>query len=378
MNDPISTTATYQVPLNGEGTYTAELTLVDDAGALVTATASTTLQANRAPTGLTIAADPAVVLRAGVTVASKLTVTAVDPDSDGELRYQWEFVTIPPGAQSSELTGTGARVASFAPSRPGVVSGASDYVIKVTVTDAQGLTASTTISQRPKYLKALTPSGNCDVYLSLVDGSEMVQPYPGAGFAIDRTEVSNRQYGAYRGVVSGIAAPLSTASGFQSELQPVLVSTYEEARKYAEWAGKQIPTEAEWLSAAWGTAVSNVDAVPPSAYPWGNESPGPDPLRAHYSTEALPRTVTTEVSSTGLYLLGRTATGIWHLAGNAAEWTETAVSGRRCVRGGSYLDGPLYLQNSIYGRLPVTEPVGASRPSIGFRCKIVNPSSVAR
>ncbi|MBI4870727.1 MAG: SUMF1/EgtB/PvdO family nonheme iron enzyme [Candidatus Riflebacteria bacterium] len=380
IKDPTSTTATYDVALHAEGIYTAELTLVDDAGSLVTATGSSTLQANRAPTGLTITADPAVVYRTGVTGPSKLTVTAVDPDSDGELRYQWELVTKPQGAQSGELSNAGARVASFAPSRPGVVSGANDYVIKVTVTDAQGLAASTTISERPKYLKAQAPAGNCNVYLSLVDGSEMVQPYAGAPFVIDRTEVSNVQYGQ-----SGAADWVSrVAAGFSGGSQPVLVATFAEAAAYAAWAGKWIPSEVEWLAAAWGLPAASASDIPPRAYPWGNESPGPTPgfpdgpWRAHYMASPgheVTAEVTGENGGGVQYSLGRTpGTLIWHLAGNAAEWTATTGgTGARLVRGGCHLDAGVQLQNAVHTRLWVTEPAANGK---GFRCVLADPEAV--
>jgi iron(II)-dependent oxidoreductase len=90
---------------------------------------------------------------------------------------------------------------------------------------------------------------------------------------------------------------------------PVYVSLAE-ANAYAKWAGKSLPTEAEWQRAAYATPQGDE-----RAYPWGNEAPvhsfgnfdfaswSPAPVNA------FPR--------------GQSAFGVHGMLGNGWEWTST-------------------------------------------------------
>ena len=90
---------------------------------------------------------------------------------------------------------------------------------------------------------------------------------------------------------------------------PVFVS-HEEASAYARWAGKQLPSEAEWHRAACGTR-SGLER----AYPWGSAPP-----TAQHGNFDFRRWDATPV---GAFPAGSSDFGVADLMGNGWEWTRT-------------------------------------------------------
>ena len=123
-------------------------------------------------------------------------------------------------------------------------------------------------------------------------------------FYMDVTEVTLGQFERYRKALKEekgrnvVAEPANVSSPHQ---EPVLGVSLTQAQFYARWAGKEIPTEAEWERAARGEGAFD--------HPWGNG-------RAIWKH---PRT-RDEIDPVKSFRTDLSPFGIYDLAGNAREW----------------------------------------------------------
>jgi len=191
-------------------------------------------------------------------------------------------------------------------------------------------------------------------------------------FFLDKCEVTNRQYKEFIKATGHPQPPFFRDSILGLPDHPVVGVSYSDAQSFAYWAGKRLPTEAEWEYAARG-GLKGKD------FPWGNEPPaGRCNFAPHGDKEADGYAFTSPV--------GRFAAnkyGLYDMAGNAWEWCqdfydtlyyraspETNPAGpdsgyTRVLRGGSWLSiNPKHLKCS--SRLEL-KPYVLDR-YYGFRC----------
>lgn len=167
---------------------------------------------------------------------------------------------------------------------------------------------------------------------------------------IDKLPVTNRRYGAFL-KATGHPDPLFWLDRKWNEPeQPVVGVSFRDALAYASWAGKRLPTEAEWERAARGTDER--------IWPWGNEFG-----RQHCNSQEFGAHRTTPV---GMFPTGASPVGALDMAGNVWELTESDWEGfGKAIRGGSYKNGAAYCRCTCRWGM---DPDLKGSTWLGFRC----------
>lgn len=191
-------------------------------------------------------------------------------------------------------------------------------------------------------------------------------------YAMDLYEVTVGRYAMFLRK-TGRTPPLfwDTADLNEHADRPVIGVDWEDADAYCRWAGKRLPTEAEWERAARGTDERR--------YPWGNHTPTTElanyaiGARFSYSQTLMP---------VGHYEQGTSPYGMYDMAGNVWEWVQDwyganyyEVSEKqnprgpdegqfKVLRGGSWSELPKYLLT--YGRFKLSP--NTKNSYTGFRC----------
>ncbi len=186
------------------------------------------------------------------------------------------------------------------------------------------------------------------------------QPVNLPRFYIDEFEVTNRQFGVFLQATGyrptsgknflqhweGASRPPQWSLDF-----PVVWVSPEDGEAYCRWRGGRLPTDQEWEKAARG--------VDGRIFPWGNEFP-----------EATPPNVGSgKLEPVGNRPGDQSPYGVFDLAGNAAEFTDSVVSFENhavhTLRGGSYRGST---GNALTFVRFLGVPPDDRQESVSFRC----------
>lgn len=151
---------------------------------------------------------------------------------------------------------------------------------------------------------------------------------------------------------------------------PALYVTWAEASDFCRTYGKRLPSEAEWEKAARGDKGN--------LFPWGEQPPASGlAMFGQYHVHEIPIVTSVENGKEG-----QSPYGLYHMAGNAAEWVDDwfgidyyatmpdrnphgVKQGRyKVVRGGSWKSAPTLLRTATRSGASPEQRAA----TIGFRC----------
>jgi formylglycine-generating enzyme len=239
------------------------------------------------------------------------------------------------------------------------------------------------------------------LFLAAISGIAWAQPdemQPIRGFAIDKTEVSIEQFARFAQATGFVSSAEKAGGGSTYEggwvqrkgwswrapfglpangKEPAVHITYPEAKAYCQWAGKRLPTDAEWLEAAY----TERRASPPAGFATGQSYPyptGSSPQGANclgdcgsVNTPAPYAAPTITSRGKGHALTGSTRAGVnglFEMGANAWEWTSNESVGgtesARPTRGGSWWYGAAQMHRDHLQ----TKPADTAVVYVGFRC----------
>jgi sulfatase modifying factor 1 len=253
-------------------------------------------------------------------------------------------------------------------------------------------------------------------YLTLSERAVNADDYPGANpellvpasvvFRQPRTRVDLRNHFNWWAYVPGASwrhprGPGSDLTGLDDH--PVVHVGYEDAAAYARWAGRELPTEAEWERAARG----GLEAM---EFVWGNELTPNGQRMCNFWQGEFPVQKTNVDGhdwTTPVGSFPRNGFGLFDMAGNVWEWTSdwfearhrvpsagccggvknprggvreksydpcqpTTFIARKVMKGGSFLCAPNYCKR-YRPAARMAQPIDTATCHLGFRCVLRAP-----
>jgi formylglycine-generating enzyme required for sulfatase activity len=192
--------------------------------------------------------------------------------------------------------------------------------------------------------------------LNRTRGAELVQVPSGwiktpwgwrwsGAFLLDVRPVTNHEYAQYIEATGARRPHWIHRPGFGEPEQPVVGVTLAEARAFARWAGKRLPTSLEWFRAVTGGGRQR--------FPWGDDEPHVGHAHFGRGPSGAPAPVTVEDTRAA----GRGPYGHRELLGNVWEWCNDGAA-----RGG-------FWGSESLDRDACLEPSEATvSGGLGFRC----------
>ncbi len=226
--------------------------------------------------------------------------------------------------------------------------------------------------------------------VSLAADSKRVDMQVLEGLAIDKTEVTVEQFALYA-KNTGIVTKAEEGGGLVYEggwlrkdgwnwrtpygtkakaNEPAVHITFDEASAYCNWAGKRLPTEREWVEAAY--TERRIDPQPPFEtgktypYPTGITPDGANCLDDCGPTTAIDYSsvLTRGVGHAPVATTKPGVNGLYDMGANVWEWVRSGDGSSQGTLGGSWWYGKTQMRNGHRA----TKPRDMAVVYIGFRC----------
>jgi formylglycine-generating enzyme required for sulfatase activity len=245
--------------------------------------------------------------------------------------------------------------------------------------ESRNRNAAPPVQAQPESQAPAAPSAVLKDMIKIPEGDYLIGSLPGrspfenefprhrvhlSAFFIDRYEVTNEEYKKFCDATGHAYPSYFAGKDFPAEKgsKPVVMVSWTDAEAYAKWAGKRLPSEAEWEAAAAGLSGKT--------WPWGN-SWIPNEANTRESGED-------ESADVGSHSLDVSEFGVLDMAGNVSEWTQDwyqPYPGNlrkekeygelfRVLRGGSSKASKDFARAQFRARLPVSYRA----IDLGFRC----------